>query len=127
MKNIILIAITALIATSTFAQTSKKEKSATKYSCPMHSDVISDKPGKCSKCGMAMKKEKFGTVAKYACPKCDWTIPPVKGKCPNSTEAVMKDGELKCVYCHDSAGKCAKCGTEMEKVSIKKKKKSKKG
>ncbi len=25
---------------------------ATKYTCPMHPEVVSDKPGKCSKCGM---------------------------------------------------------------------------
>ena len=27
------------------------------YSCPMHPDVISDKEGKCSKCGMALVKK----------------------------------------------------------------------
>ena len=26
-----------------------------KYVCPMHSDVTSDKPGKCPKCGMQLK------------------------------------------------------------------------
>ena len=26
------------------------------YSCPMHSDVTSNKPGKCTKCGMDLKK-----------------------------------------------------------------------
>ena len=93
----------------------------------MHSDVTSNEPGSCPKCGMAMKDMKLKTVTKYCCPKCDWTIPPVKGQCPHSTQAVMKDGELKCVYCHDSAGKCTKCGTDMEKIEIIKKKKSKKG
>jgi len=27
------------------------------YVCPMHPDVISDKEGKCSKCGMALVKK----------------------------------------------------------------------
>jgi transcription initiation factor IIE alpha subunit len=27
------------------------------YVCPMHSEVKSDKPGKCSKCGMNLKAE----------------------------------------------------------------------
>lgn len=27
------------------------------YSCPMHPDVTSDKPAKCSKCGMELKKK----------------------------------------------------------------------
>lgn len=28
------------------------------YSCPMHADVTADKPGKCSKCGMALQQKK---------------------------------------------------------------------
>jgi hypothetical protein len=34
---------------------SKMESAA--YVCPMHSDVTSDKAGKCSKCGMALVKK----------------------------------------------------------------------
>jgi hypothetical protein len=29
-----------------------------KYTCPMHPEVISDKPGKCPKCGMTLVKVK---------------------------------------------------------------------
>ncbi|MEI8075499.1 MAG: heavy metal-binding domain-containing protein [Bacteroidota bacterium] len=32
--------------------------STNKYSCPMHADITSDKPGKCSKCGMDLKANK---------------------------------------------------------------------
>ena len=28
------------------------------YTCPMHSDVVSDKPGRCPKCGMALSESK---------------------------------------------------------------------
>lgn len=38
----------------------RKEKSLTiaaGYSCPMHPDVTSDKPGKCSICGMDLKEK----------------------------------------------------------------------
>ncbi|WP_423147954.1 heavy metal-binding domain-containing protein [Rubrolithibacter danxiaensis] len=28
------------------------QKTAVTYTCPMHPEVISDKPGKCPKCGM---------------------------------------------------------------------------
>lgn len=50
----------------------KKEK--TVYTCPMHSDVKSDKPGKCPKCGMNLEKKKMMMkkmcmhVKKEACP-----------------------------------------------------------
>lgn len=29
------------------------------YSCPMHADIKSDKPGACSKCGMDLKEKKM--------------------------------------------------------------------
>lgn len=29
------------------------------YSCPMHADIKSDKPGSCSKCGMDLKEKKM--------------------------------------------------------------------
>ena len=31
---------------------------AEKYSCPMHPEVISDKPGRCPKCGMELELNK---------------------------------------------------------------------
>jgi len=34
-------------------ESGKKEK--TIYACPMHPEIISDKPGKCVKCGMKLK------------------------------------------------------------------------
>ncbi len=34
-----------------------KKMSAAMYSCPMHPEVTSAKPGKCSKCGMALVKK----------------------------------------------------------------------
>lgn len=45
-----------------YGQTPKKTETkapAVKYTCPMHPEVIKDKPGKCPKCGMTLvvKKE----------------------------------------------------------------------
>jgi hypothetical protein len=45
-----------------YGQTPKKTETkapAVKYTCPMHPEVIMDKPGKCPKCGMTLvvKKE----------------------------------------------------------------------
>ena len=34
-----------------------KKMAAMAYSCPMHTEVMSDKPGKCSKCGMDLVKK----------------------------------------------------------------------
>ena len=36
----------------------KAEKHADKFCCPMHPNEMSDKPGKCPKCGMDMKAMK---------------------------------------------------------------------
>jgi hypothetical protein len=35
-------------------------QAAAKYTCPMHPEVISDKPGKCPKCGMTLVLKKGG-------------------------------------------------------------------
>lgn len=35
----------------------KKERNMTVYTCPMHPEVKSDKPGKCPKCGMNLQPE----------------------------------------------------------------------
>jgi Cu(I)/Ag(I) efflux system membrane fusion protein len=39
-------------------ETKKDMSDSTKYTCPMHPEVISDKPGTCPKCGMDLKKVK---------------------------------------------------------------------
>ena len=85
-------------------QATKKEKMKMEamktYSCPMHPDEVMNKPGKCSKCGMALqsasKKEqmKMEVMKTYTCP--------------------MHPGEVS-----DKAGKCSKCGMEMTEVKTK--------
>lgn len=43
---------------TTSTSTAKEENNITAmYSCPMHKEVTSDKPGKCPKCGMTLVKK----------------------------------------------------------------------
>ena len=63
MKNFILSFILAIIVSPMFAQTdSVKIKTVStdsiSYTCPMHPEVISNKPGKCPKCGMDLVQKK---------------------------------------------------------------------
>jgi len=71
------------------------------YTCPMHPEIIQDKPGNCPKCGMALvemkkaKQEKSAvknneaitdvaddTFQKYTCPMHPHIIKDAPGKCP---------------------------------------------
>src|ERR1043166_261099 len=56
MKKLIFLNLTALAllaATASFA-----ESTAQKYTCPMHPEVILEKPGECPKCGMTLVLKK---------------------------------------------------------------------
>lgn len=65
MKNIGLLVLLAVgglyLARTQFAiaqSTPPSTQPATVYSCPMHPEVVSDKPGKCPKCGMNLTPKK---------------------------------------------------------------------
>ncbi|MFC0514232.1 heavy metal-binding domain-containing protein [Mucilaginibacter angelicae] len=69
MKKAMLMAVAILFSTATvFAahtpnalsdttKTKKVKPAKVQYTCPMHPDVLSDKPGKCPKCGMTLVKK----------------------------------------------------------------------
>jgi len=89
MKKLIILSAIAFITTTGFAQmnqpdqtkpkTEKKEVPAkpAKYECPMHADIKSDVPGKCSKCGMNLV-----AVKTFVCPMHKDVTSNVQGKCP---------------------------------------------
>ncbi len=66
----------------------------TKYICPMDPEVVSDKPGSCPKCGMALEPELSFTPA-----KTKWT-------CPMHPEIVR-----------DEPGACPICGMALEPMT----------
>ncbi|MES1197704.1 MAG: heavy metal-binding domain-containing protein [Chitinophagaceae bacterium] len=106
MKTLKMLAMAALtiVSMSVFAQDSTEQKMKSKgqktemikYSCPMHSEVTSDKPGKCSKCGMDLTISKKEETKKYVCPMHPDVI-------------------------SDKPGKCSKCGMDLNKVKEKEK------
>ena len=72
MKRIINLSTALLLGfvfTSSFNQVNAQETTMKKnttteqqviksYTCPMHPEVVADKPGKCPKCGMALVEKK---------------------------------------------------------------------
>ncbi len=134
MKKIIILSISLFIAApALFAQTKAGKEDTTKhttlYSCPMHPDVTSDKPGKCPKCGMDLKltpKEqmKKAVTKTYTCPLHPDVFSHDPGKCPQcgrkltlSPKEQMKAKVVKLYTCPmhpevalDKVGKCPKCG-----------------
>ena len=84
MKKLIVLLILITVSFAGFAQTGNSKmpvaKSDTaqqpKYTCPMHPEVMSDKPGKCPKCGMDLVKAKI-----YSCPMHPDVVSNKPGKC----------------------------------------------
>ena len=111
MKTIIIV-LSVFLAVSFGASpqtTSNKEIQKTTYTCPMHPKEMSDKEGKCSKCGMKMVKT---TEAKHNTA--------VKGSQSSSTVKAMYVCPMHPKEMSDKQGKCTKCGMDMTKMEDKK-------
>jgi hypothetical protein len=88
MKKLIILLFLVTGVTFSFAQTPKPNMPASKsdttakyvYTCPMHPDVMTDKPGKCPKCGMTLVKKKVDKV--YTCTMHPDVISDKPGNCP---------------------------------------------
>jgi hypothetical protein len=90
MKKLIMIAFIQVFANAAFSQmTMNQEKQpktdnpkTVKYTCPMDADVISDKPGKCPKCGMTLVVKKAESKKTYVCPMDADVSSDKPGTCP---------------------------------------------
>jgi hypothetical protein len=90
MKKLLMLAIVSILSLTGFSQNdqgkTKNEKSdqatTIKYTCPMHAEVISDKAGKCPKCGMNLIVKKSETKKSFSCPMHAEVISDKAGKCP---------------------------------------------
>jgi Cu+-exporting ATPase len=64
---------------------SKKASAPGQYTCPMHPEVLSGKPGACPKCGMALEPVEPSTPAErteYTCPMHPQIVRDGPGTCP---------------------------------------------
>ncbi len=101
------------------------------YACPMHPEVVNNKPGKCSKCNMDLmlsKKEqmKAEVTNTYICPMHKETISDHEGTCPKckSQLVVNRQGSkqlTKAYTCSmhpnagsDKPGKCPVCNMDLK-------------
>ncbi len=102
------------------------------YTCPMHSGVVSDKPGKCPECKMNLVK-KEAVKDTYTCPMHAEVMQDKAGKCPKCKMNLVKKEIGKEVYTcpmhsevmQDKPGKCPKCKMALEKKEPAKKTESK--
>ena len=94
-----------------------------RYTCPMHPEIRSNKPGKCTKCADDTKPD-----TTYSCPNHSNGTTNHQGTCNLcgmalnlSPKEKMKWAEMKRYTCpihpeirSDKPGKCTRCNTELE-------------
>jgi transcription initiation factor IIE alpha subunit len=134
MKQLFVLTTALLIASSSlFAQSKAGKidtaKHAAYYTCSMHPDVVSHKPGKCPRCGMALtlsnkEQVKAAVTKSYTCPVHVGVTSHDPGKCPQcgrklqlSAKEQMKAEVGKVYTCPmhpevalNKNGVCPKCG-----------------
>jgi transcription initiation factor IIE alpha subunit len=124
--TILSVAVLAQDTTTKKIKAPKQKTEKVKYSCPMHSDITSNKPGKCTKCGMDLtlspkEKMKMEVMKTYTCPMHPDETSDKSGKCSKcgmdlkETEKTVK--AYSCPMHSDvtsaNPGKCTKCGMDL--------------
>jgi len=77
-------------------ETPPENNSGAQYTCPMHPEIVQDKPGSCPKCGMALEAMTPPAPASHT-----------KYTCPMHPEIVQ-----------DKPGSCPKCGMALEAMTV---------
>jgi putative DNA topoisomerase len=142
MKKLIIVLAAIFVTFTTFAQKAKSNIATSKspitiqsnYRCLMHPEVVSNEPGKCSKCNMDLtlsKKEqmKKDVTRDYTCPMHKEVVSDMAGTCAKCGTALVavdrkgsKQGHTTYVcsmhpeVAADKAGKCPVCGMQLTKA-----------
>ena len=97
MKNKIILSAFAILAiftiTSGVNTVNHEQTKKVEYTCTMHPEVISDKPGQCPTCGMDLvKKVAKATKVVYTCSMHPEVVSDKTGKCPKcGMDLVIKE------------------------------------
>lgn len=136
MKTKILIAVLSIgLLTVTSANSQEREPAKMKheqmakatYTCPMHTDMKSDKPGKCTQCGMEMKKMDMDhSKMNMHKDSIEMKMKPDSIKMSHEKMSKMYTCPMHSDVVSDKAGKCSKCGMMMVEKKMEMKKQLKK-
>jgi len=121
MKKLIILASSMLLFVGfAVAQTANPAtKSGLSYTCSMHPEISSDKPGACPRCGMDLVQK---ANVQYTCPMHPEVISDSPGKCPKcKMDLEVKSSALYSCPMHSEVtsmepGKCPKCGMKLKKA-----------
>jgi len=92
-------------------QHNHSENTVLLYTCPMHPEIVQDKPGNCPKCGMTLVEMK-STNAEKAADKNDAGVADVAEDTFQKYTCPMHPHIIK-----DAPGKCPLCGMKLEPVA----------
>jgi len=82
------------------------EKADLVYSCPMHPEVTSDKPGKCSKCGMNLVLKETAKWPGSQSTTASENIATAESLLTEAKTSLMKEGKYGCCI-EDACDECA--------------------
>ena len=90
-----------------------KQLQPTTYTCPMHPEIHSTKPGNCPKCGMKLVKEKLDAVKKQVVQKHDGMQVP--GSSVQNQQPLTYTCPMHPEIHSTKPGNCPKCGMKLVK------------